>query len=219
MSFQEIVTLYPDAGNVFKRNRDQLTKISDSEFRRIKDRLCLSVEFISRAKDLDTSLCSAIVEAASMDGFQAAKKVVESSPRDGQSSNKGFLQGLKSAWSGSSDEKSSRALRTLHDANDKARNIADSQFFLEIINANSIRKKKKLKPAIQDAMRLTEQYLNSAIPRTVNKMVGLIKKVQEDACTATVRAETTRYEDEEQRKLRLHLIRHINGSTTRAQHV
>jgi len=219
MSFQEIVTLYPDAGDVFIKNKDQLTKISDFEFRRIKDRLCLSVELISRAKDFNAGLYSAIMEAASMDGFQAAKRVVESSPRDAQSSNKGFFPNWKSPWSGSNDEKSSLALRTLNEANDKARKIADIQFFSEIINADSILKKKKLKPFIQDAKRLAQQYLTSAIPRTVNKMVGLIKKVQEDACTATVKSETASYENEEQRKLRAQLIRHINDSATRAQHV
>ena len=214
--FQDIVALYPAAADVFRQNKDQLIKISDFNFRKIKDRLCLSVEFASRSKDLDTRLRNAILEAASMDGFQAAKAVAESSAKDVKPSTSMF----RSLWSGSGDRNSSSpVLRILNEAQDKARNVPDSRFFSEVINIEGIRKSKKLKPFIEDAKRLTQLHMTSAIPRTVNKMVGLVKKVQEDVCMAAINAETTSYESEELRKLRSHLIRHVNDASAQEQQV
>lgn len=213
--FQDIVALYPAAADVFRQNKDQLTRISDPNFRKIKDRLCLSVEFASRTKDLDTRLRNTILEAASMDGFQAAKAVVESPEKDVKSSTSVFRW-----WSGSGDRNSSSpVLRILNEAQDKARNVPDSRFFSEVINLEGIRKSKKLKPFIEDAKRLTQLHMTSAIPRTVNKMVGLVKKVQEDVCMAAINAETTSYESEELRKLRSHLIRHVNDASAQEQQV
>ncbi|KAL4072300.1 hypothetical protein J3A83DRAFT_4093511 [Scleroderma citrinum] len=221
LSFQEIATLYPEAHGIFHQNKDPLTKISEPEFRNIKNRLCLSVEFSSRAKDLDSSLRNSVAEAASMNGLKAAQNVLEStfkSERTSSKSVKEYYQDWKAYLSGSSDEMASLARRILQEANGKAVNIADSRFFSEVIKVSSIQKNKQLKPSIQRAKDLTQQYLTSAIPRLVNKLVELIKKVQEDTCRRIVKAETASYEDEEQRKLRLELIRRVNGSTAQMQH-
>ena len=214
--FQDIVALYPATVDVFRQNRDQLTKISDFEFRKIKDRLCLSVEFASRAKSLDTRLRSAILEAASVNGFQAAKAVVEPPAKDITASTSDIP-----FWRPRSSDRSfsSPVLRILNEAHDKARNIPDSRFFLEVINLEGIRKSNKLIPSIQDAKRLTQLYLASAIPRTVKQMVELAKMVQEDACAAIINAENTSYENEELRKLRSQLIRHVNDASARGQQV
>ena len=221
LHFQEIVSRYPEAGDHFQRNKDQLTKISDPDFRNIKERLCLAVEFISRAKDLDGRLRSVVAETAAMEGYKAARSAMESASKGTQPSIEGLrdvVNDIKDLLSGTGDDNVSLVQRTLQEANREARNITDSQFFSEIIGLDVIRKNEKLGRSVQRAKELAHKSLVSAVPRLVTKLVGLIKKVQEDACKATVKAETASYKDEEQRKLRLQLIRHVNGSTTQIQH-
>ena len=219
--FQEIVSLYPEAGDHFQRNKDSLTKISAPEFRNIKDRLCLFVKFISRAKDLDDCLCSVVAETAAMEGYTAAKSAMESVSKGTQPLTRGFMgvvNDTKASLLGTGDDDASLAHRALQEANREACNITDSQFFSEIIGLDIIRKNEKLGPLVQRAKELAHKSLMVIVPRLVTKLVGLIKKVQEDACRATAKAEIVSYSDEEQRKLRLQLIRHVNGSTTQIQH-
>ncbi|KIM52559.1 hypothetical protein SCLCIDRAFT_549343 [Scleroderma citrinum Foug A] len=187
VTFQEIIRLYPNAGHIFQRYKYQLTLISDSEFRKIKERLCLFVEFTSRTKDLDSYLCSTVAESASMKGYEAANNVLES--------GWGYFKALR-LWT--SDGKTA--------------------LVKQIIKADSIQKNKKLKPFVQNANRLAEQYLMSAVPGVVNKIAEVIKKIQAEICTAKIKAETVHYEDEERRKLRLQLIHHVNCSTIQTQH-
>ncbi|KAL4072279.1 hypothetical protein J3A83DRAFT_4092477 [Scleroderma citrinum] len=226
---KEVLTLYPyvlfflaflfphfldRAGDVFRKNKDQLTKISNFEFRSIKDQLCLCVEFVSRSRDLDSRLRREVAETAAIEGFRAANNVVGSASKDTQTSR----YSIKSLWSTPSDDKVASAQRVLQNANDEARKIPDNQFFLQVTKASIIQKNRQLRSSVQRAEELAHKYLKSAVPQLVNKLVGLIKAVQEDACKTTVMAETASYEDEEQRKLRLELIRHVNGSTTQTQH-
>ena len=217
LPFQEIVCLYPEAGDVFQQNKDQLNKIFDSEFRKIKDRICLAVKFVSRTKGLDRRLRTLVAETAAMEGYKAAKSAMESASK-GTQGLMGVVKDLKAALLGTGDDKASLAQHALQEANREARNITDSQFFLEIIELDIIRKKERLGPSIERAKELAHKSLMVTVPGLVTKLVGLIKKVQEDVCRATVKAETISYKDEEQRKLRLQLICHVNGSTTQIQH-
>ena len=218
--FQEIVSLYPEARNHFQQNKGQLAKISDSEFQTIKDRLCLFVKFISRANDLDGRLCSLVSETAAMEGYKAARSVMESSSKSTQPLVQGFMdvaKDIKATLLGTGDDKASPAQRVLWEADKEARNITDRQFFSEIIRLDIISKNKKLEPSVQRAKELAHKSLMVAVPQLVSKLVGLVKQVQEDARRATIRAETIRCKGEEQRKLRLQLIRHVNGPKTQIQ--
>ena len=181
--------------------------ISDPEFRKIKERLCLFVEFTSRTKDLDSRLRNTVAECASMEGYEVANNVLES--------GLGYFEAL---WSRTSDGNTALVQRTLQEANDAACNITDSRFFSEIIKADSIQKNKKLERSVQNANDLAKQYLISAVPGVVNKIVEVLKKIQAEGCMTKIKAETARYEDEELRKLRLQLIRHINCSTIQTRH-
>lgn len=219
--FQEIVSLYPEAGGHFQRNKGQLTKISDPEFRNIKDRLCLFVKFISRAEDLDGRLRSLVAETAAMEGYKAAKSAMESASKGTQPLIQGLMdvaKDIKASLLGTGDDKASLAQRALQEADREARNITDSQFFSEIIRLDIIRKNKKLEPSVQRAKELAQKSLMVIVPQLVSKLVGLINQVQENTCRATVKAETTSHKNEEQRKLRLHLIRHVNDPMTQIQH-
>lgn len=207
VAFQEIIRLYPSAGDIFQRNKYRLMLISDPEFRKIKERLCLFVEFTSRTKDLDSRLRNTVAECASMEGYEVANNVLES--------GLGYFEAL---WSRTSDGNTALVQRTLQEANDAACNITDSRFFSEIIKADSIQKNKKLERSVQNANDLAKQYLISAVPGVVNKIVEVLKKIQAEGCMTKIKAETARYEDEELRKLRLQLIRHINCSTIQTRH-
>jgi len=223
LPFQEIVCLYPEAGDHFQQNKDQLNKIFDPEFRKIKDRLCLAVKFVSRTKGrLDRRLRTLVAETAAMEGYKAAKSATESAPKGAQPFKvqgiMGVVKDFKAALLGTGDDKASLAQRALQEADREARNITDSQFFSEIIELDIIRKNEQLGPSVQRAKELAHKSLMVTVPGLVTKLVGLIKMVQEDACRATVKAETISYKDEEKRKLRIQLIRHVNDSTTQIQH-
>jgi len=163
------------------------------------------VEFNSRTKDLDSHLRNTVAECASMKGYEVANNVLES--------GLGYFQAL---WPQTSDGNTALVQRALQEANGEACNITDSRFFSEIIKADSIQKNTELESSVQDANHLAEQYLISAVPGVVNKVVEVI---QAEVCMSKIKAETARYEEQERRKLRLQLIRNINGSTTRVQHV
>lgn len=203
-----------------------MAKIFNIEFQDIKERLCLFVKFTSKAKNLDNDLRHAVAETAAMQGYKAAKSAVEYAskpPRDTRDAH--LLQSfwhavqdsIKAVLLGLSDEKASHAQRALQEANKWATNVPDTKFLSEIIEQDIIRKNEKLETSVQQAKRLAQQSLMITVPRLVAKLVGLIKKVQEDFCSATVKAETSSYQDEEQRKLRLKLIRHVNDSTSQTQ--
>ena len=219
--FQEIVSLYPEAGRHFQRNKDQLTKISDAEFRNIKDRLCLFVKFMSRAEDLDGHLRSLVAETAALKSYNAAKSAMESASKGTQPLIQGLMdvvKDIKASLLGTGDVKASLAQRALQEADREAHNITDSQFFSEIIRLDIIHKNKKLEPSVQRAKELAHKSLMVSVPQLVSKLVGLINQVQENACRVTVKAETIGYKNEEQRKLRLQLISHVNGPMTQIQH-
>lgn len=124
---------------------------------------------------------------------------------------------FKAALLGTGHDKASLAQRALQEADMEAHNITDSQFFSKIIELDIIRKNKKLEPSVQRAKDRAHKSLMVAVPKLASKLVGLIKQVQEDAYRATIRAETIRCKGEEQRKLRLQLIRHVNGPKTQIQ--
>ncbi|KAL4067444.1 hypothetical protein V8B97DRAFT_1873723 [Scleroderma yunnanense] len=220
-TFQEIVSLYPDADDIFRRHKDHLTKIRDDEFRSIKARLCLCVGFVSRTKGLESALCREVAKAASMGDFNAAKDVVESAFKAVQTPKTAYMQpveAFKTFWSGITDQKVALVDLALREAHSQARYITDSQFFSDVINADFIRKKAKLKPSVLRAKELAYQYLRSIVPQVVTNMARLIKAVQENTCRATIEATAVRYKDEIQSTLRLQLIRHVNDSTTQTQH-
>jgi len=165
------------------------------------------MEFTSRAKDLDNRLRSTVAESASMEGYEAAKNVLES----------GWGYFKAKLWSRTSDEETALVQRALQEANDEACNTTDSRFFSEIIKADSIQKNKRLKRSVQNANLLAEQYLIPAVSGVVNKIVEVIKKIQAEVYMTKIKAETVRYEDQERRKLRLQLIRCVNCSTIQTQ--
>lgn len=200
-----------------------MTKIFDTEFRNIKNQLCLSVKFISRAEDLDGRLRNVVAETTAMGGHNAAKSALESACNGTQPLIQGLMDTVNTIASllGTGDDKASltqRALQALQEAKREAGNITDSQFFSEIIGLDIIKKNVKLGPLVQRAKERAHTSLMIAVPRLVTNLVGSIKKIQEDACRAIVEAEAVSNKDEEQRKLRLQLIRYINGSTTQIQY-
>lgn len=171
---------------------------------------------------MDSNLRRAVADTAAMQGYQAAKSAVEYASKSTKEapllqSLWHAVQDIKAVLLGPGDEKASHAQRALQESNKWAGSVTDTKFFSEIIEQDIIRKNEKLAPSVQQAKELAQQDLMITVPRLGAKLVGLIKRVQEDSCNATVKAETASYQDQEHRKLRLKLIRHANDSTSQTQ--
>ncbi|KAG6331499.1 hypothetical protein ID866_7590 [Astraeus odoratus] len=216
--FKEIASLYPRAGDDFQRNMNQVTKINDHEFRNIKNKLCFMVEFWLRSsKVIDRNKRSAIMEAAERGGVKAAedtfKAIFKVTRMDKVFDNyiPPMLNFLKS------DDKATAASGVFNEAKSKANNITDSKFLLDIANTEVVQKSRQLTSLVGRAKDLVKQYMKTNIPRLVKKLVESIKKIREDTCNETVKAESSAYEQQEQQKLRNRLIHYINHSTVQSQ--
>ncbi|KAI6035781.1 hypothetical protein EDC04DRAFT_2571420 [Pisolithus marmoratus] len=219
VSFQELVELYPKAGEVFQRNIKAVEKISSGKFRDIKDRLCLLVEFISRSGEISKSKRREIAKAAAREGFRAAQNALRDAFKVSHATRL-YDHYVAPVFTGSKeDTKAASAERVLWEARDEANMISDSRFLMETVNAEVIQEYPELTTLVQEANLLVKPYLATAIPQVTKRLVGLIRNIQEETIRERIKADAEIREEQEMRNLRLQLIRHVNASTSQTQHL
>ncbi|KAI6143614.1 hypothetical protein BKA82DRAFT_127237 [Pisolithus tinctorius] len=196
---------------------DLYPKISNHKFRDIKDRLCLFVEFTSRAGEINKNKRHEIAKAAAKEGFTAAKSALRDAFRTSRVVRL-YDHYVAPALSGAKeDPKAAFAERILWEARDKANDISDSRFLKDIVKAEVIQEDSELTALVHEANNKVQPYLGATIPHVVKKLVGLIRNTQEDTIREGIKAATESREEQEKRQLRLQLIRHVNDSTSQTQ--
>ncbi|KAI5998961.1 hypothetical protein F5J12DRAFT_286001 [Pisolithus orientalis] len=217
VSFREIVELYPKADGVFQRNIKPVAKIDTRKFRDIKDRLCLFVEFTSRAGEISKNKRREIAKAAVKEGFKAAQNALRDAFKISRAARL-YDNYVAPVFSGAKeDTKAAFAERILWEARDKANDISDSRFLKDIVKAEVIQEDSELTTLVHEANILVQPYLGTTIPHVVKKLVGSIRNTQEDTIREGIKAATESREEQEKRQLRLQLIRHVNDSTSQTQ--
>ncbi|KAI6101021.1 hypothetical protein EDD16DRAFT_1844403 [Pisolithus croceorrhizus] len=219
VSFQELVELYPKVDEVFQRHIKAVEKISDRRFRDIKDRLCLLVEFTSRAGQINKKKRREIAKAAVKEGFKAAQSALRDAFNVSHTARLyDAIHYVAPVFSNSREDPNAvYAERILMEARDQANVISDSQFLKETVNAEIIQEHPELTPLVQEANTAVQPYLVTTIPQIMKKLVGSIRNIQEDTIKERIKAESESREQHEKRTLRLQLIHHINGSTSQTQ--
>jgi len=90
-----------------------------------------------------------------------------------------------------------------------SRNISDSQFLSDIVKTEIVQDS-VLKSLAENAQEIAISYLRSTISRLVEQIASSARHKQEEHYTAEIKAEISRYEDGEQRRLRSRFIRQVN---------
>lgn len=99
-----------------------------------------------------------------------------------------------------------------------SRNISDSQFLSEIIKTEIV-EGSVLKSLAENAQEMAISYLRSTISHLVEQIVTSARLKQEEQYTAEIKAEISRYEDGEQRRLRSRFIRQVNLASNQEGYV
>ncbi|KAI5998937.1 hypothetical protein F5J12DRAFT_724706, partial [Pisolithus orientalis] len=100
--------------------------------------------------------------------------------------------------------------RVLREALSKANDISDSRFLKEIVNAEVIQEDPELIRLVQEANMKLQLSLATTISRVVKKLVTFVRHTQEEIMMQRIKAAAKSREEQEKRKLRLQLIRHVN---------
>ncbi|KAI6101022.1 hypothetical protein EDD16DRAFT_1716799 [Pisolithus croceorrhizus] len=238
-SFRGLVELYPQMNETYRQNIKAVETISNDKFRDIKERLCLFAGAVSLAGSTSENQRREIAKAVLKEGLMAARNAVKETLTkisstthttkltDGHSplliydSSEDKIPLVERAvnyvTSWMRGDKASFANRAFREALPKANDISDSQFLKEIVNAEVVQEDPELRRLAHEANMEVQRFLATTIPRVVKKLVKLVRHTQEDTLMQRIKAETASREEEEKRKLRLELIRHVNDSTSRTK--
>ncbi|KAI6111765.1 hypothetical protein EDD17DRAFT_1480234, partial [Pisolithus thermaeus] len=216
-SFRGLVELYPQMNETYRQNIKAVETISNDKFRDIKERLCLFAGAVSLAGSTSENQRREIAKAVLKEGLMAARNAVKETLT--KISNKIPLveRAVNYVTSWMRGDKASFANRAFREALPKANDISDSQFLKEIVNAEVVQEDPELRRLAHEANMEVQRFLATTIPRVVKKLVKLVRHTQEDTLMQRIKAETASREEEEKRKLRLELIRHVNDSTSRTK--
>ncbi|KAI6030357.1 hypothetical protein EDC04DRAFT_2572165 [Pisolithus marmoratus] len=218
--FSKIVDTYPDASRVFQHNIQECFVISDRDFRAMKDRLCLIVEFMTRTQGLDKGVRDPILHAIFNGGFREAERVAKSLFVDSSSGFKWFL-GLweKSINSGVAPRTNTSSIEgVLREAYEAALKVTDSELFRVVAEKKGVQKRPKLVQLVENARLKAKPYLECTVSRVVRKVASSIREIQEKDYLGKIKTECSSQEDQERHKLRLQLIRHVNSQSTQVQY-
>ena len=205
-SLSERLTLYPRAKNEVTQQLSQAFQtIADQEFRDAKYHICLFEELMvllkQKSMELHKQGCVPILEAVSKgDVFRFAE------------SGLALFAGecdMENMW----DDLFRRAT-------DAARNITDSQFLSQLREGleRFAQYGDLLKPLADKAKERAFAHLADGITRTTNRLMSAVHKIQEQDCMERIKRERASLADEEQRKLRVDLIRQVNTLSAHAAH-
>ncbi|KAF8548217.1 hypothetical protein OG21DRAFT_1449416 [Imleria badia] len=219
----ERLKLYPRAKHEVAYQLSQaFQSISNHEFQAAKDRICLFKELTQLLKKkpmkLDEQDCVMILEAVLEGNVDQAKANVKGSNAGGGGGKLNkmtmsfFRSAVKALFVGESD------MESIWDdlfrrATAAARGVTDSQFLTRLPEdlARFSKYGHLLKPLADKAKERAFEHLEDGITRTTKKLTPAVHRIQEDDCTERIKREQASLAVEEQRKLRLDLIRQVNN--------
>ncbi|KAF8428935.1 hypothetical protein L210DRAFT_3623712 [Boletus edulis BED1] len=222
-SASEILALHPKAKDEIARQlRDAFQNIDDPEFRNAKDRICIFKQSRVLLKQDPRKLAEQeymplLKEVLVGDADQAWATVKGNKPGDGSGDRrkKSIIVSLRSAvkefFVGESDME--RLWNDLfRQATYAARNITDSQFLTQLREdlERFAEYGDLLRPLADKAKEKAYAHLEARITTRTNKLTPAVHRIQENGSTERIKREQASLAQEEQRRLRVHLIRQVN---------
>ena len=227
MPFQSIASLYPNAARELGHGLKSCASISDQNFRKAKYKICNFVGLASRTMQLDDPIREQLLDAVIDGDLREATDFLDAIPQGSGSSKKtagGLYQWTTSLVSRFIPKgKEGHSIITIMQEAIKetpkaSRNISDSQFLSEIIKTEIV-EGSVLKSLAENAQEMAISYLRSTISHLVEQIVTSARLKQEELYTAEIKAEISRYEDGEQRRLRSRFIRQVNLASNQEGYV
>ena len=201
--------LYPGFGNIYKRHVEEakFSVVKGSEFKFLKERLTFLRHLLKEHKELAPRNRTELIQALlSEDDLRHAQKVIPRSDKNKEAGTTSLLSRITAvlSWSKGTDEDSLRKeMRTM------ATGISDRDFLLELTGIDD----EDLKATTQEAMVVAHTQLSSSIDSTVNKMMHVVLRIQQEVCKKGVQNEI---ETEQRKKLSgalVNFIRDVNENS------
>jgi hypothetical protein len=190
--------------------------ITDKDFRTAKERICLATELFPIVKNVDKQKRGRILLAVLAGEVERAKGIMIANStsltsKDQASSNTPSHWVLRSArkWIVAGNADADLVDGLIRDATRTAQQTTDSQFLTKL--ARDVEQHPALTRFADDARQRAYIYLEPAIDRLLKKLVPSVQQIQETDCKTEIERECASLEKEDQRKLRVDLIRSLNG--------
>ncbi|KIJ64834.1 hypothetical protein HYDPIDRAFT_111462 [Hydnomerulius pinastri MD-312] len=222
-----VVSLYPKVGeHVYQQLQSaSLSVIADKEFKTAKERICIVKQLLPRSKQLDKQKRKQLLNAAFAGELSQVKDALQAiatrARSTGTKQKTSFIPSswkISSAWNWltSSDTDADVVDRIIKEANQAVLHTTDSQFLTDL--EHDVQRLPGVKDLAADAQRRAYEYLEPHIARLVKKLVPAVQKIQEDECNMRIKREHASREEQEQRRLRVNLIRRLNELSKQTPH-
>ena len=228
----KFLTLYLKAAEEL---REEFQNIADQDFGFAKDRICMFKELVPLLENLrkkyvrlDEQTCLQILGAALEGDVEQAKGNVKGNSGTNKQNNirpssnpTTSTAGMRLVWeaisSGKSDMES--AVGELgRCATEAAMQISDSQFLSQL--EQDVELYSQLIPRFKiwadRARQKAIEHLEVGIMKALKKLAPAVHKIQQEECTEQIMCEYRKRAEEDQDKLRMDLIKHVNGLSTQS---
>lgn len=227
----ELLTLFPRAKDEFTRQLSRaFPNIADQEFRVVKDRICLfkelalllEREFMNLAKRDYTQVLKNVLEGDVDQARASVKRNSAGIAGDGKNSKKTFERFIRPMKTLFFDERNTEDIsdNLFQRARDAAQNVTDSQFLFQL--GDDLERfseyEEQLKTLADVAKGRALAHLEFSIAAKTNKLTQAVHRIQQEDSKEQIKREQTIRAEEEQRKLRVDLIRQINNLSTHTTH-
>lgn len=215
----ELIKHYPKVNKHVAQQLQQAFSwgINDREFRTAKERICLTKELFPIVKKVDKPKRGHILLAVLAGELERAKGIMIANSTSLTStdqassktpSNWAILRSARKLFTpGNADADLVDGL--VQDATRAAQQTTDSQFLTGL--ARDVEKHAALTRLADDARQRAYIFLEPAIDRLLKKLVPSVQQIQETDCKTEIERECASLEKEDQRKLRVDLIRCLNS--------
>ncbi|KIK75506.1 hypothetical protein PAXRUDRAFT_172638, partial [Paxillus rubicundulus Ve08.2h10] len=220
----QLIKLYPKLNQHVTQQLRQPSQlnITDKEFREARDRICLAKELIPIVKKVDKQKRGCILHAALVWELEYVKDVMKANFKSLTTKHKVIadpptnwaIQGLRKIIPGNANSDLVDGL--VRDATRAAQQTTDTKFLTEL--DRDVERHPELKKLADDARGRACVYLEPAIGRLLKKLVISVQQIQEADCDTRIKREHGSREEEEQRKLRIDLIRRLNNISKQMHH-
>ncbi|KIJ05810.1 hypothetical protein PAXINDRAFT_20962 [Paxillus involutus ATCC 200175] len=219
----EMITLYPKVNqHVAQQLRQAFYLSTDKEFRTAKSRICLTKELLPIVEKVDEPNREQILRAALEGELELVKDMMKENAKSLTTKHKATadtpshwaIQTMRKIVSGNPDADLVDGL--VRDATRAAQQTTDSEFLIEL--DHDVEQHPELKKLADEARRGAYIYLKPAIGRLLKKLVVSVQQIQETDCDTRIKREHGSREEEEQRKLRMDLIRRLNSMSKQTAH-
>ncbi|KAF8837455.1 hypothetical protein BDN67DRAFT_983226, partial [Paxillus ammoniavirescens] len=221
----QLIELYPSVNQHVTHQLRQSSQwnITDKEFRAAKDRICLTKELFPIVKKVDRQKREYILRFALAWDLERVKDVMKANAKSLTTKHKAtadpppnwvIQKARKLISSGNADSELVDGL--VRDAARAAQQTTDVKFLTEL--DHDVERHPELKKLADDARHRAYVCIEPVIGRLLRKLVVSVQQIQEADCDTRIKREYNSREEVEQQKLRVNLIRRLNGMSKQTPH-